>query len=210
MEKFPKKLSLCYKTVSKGGILENLNDEPFKDPITQLLNKKEEVEIILKSHKENLFRFLYFNWRTIHDKLYSEDYTIDLDDDKYYISYDLSDLFYIDLIIMNYEETKEFNYSLKFIQNINNIQKSIGGENKYKKLIYAKIIIDLINYIIKTGDVDEVEQEILDDLKISNENIIEKSLNEIKNSFKGIDNYFSEEEIFKIDEIYSFLKICII
>ena len=57
MKKLSKKLSLCYKTVSKGGMLEYLNDESIKDPIIQLLNKKEEVEIILKSHKENKFRF---------------------------------------------------------------------------------------------------------------------------------------------------------
>ena len=204
MKKLPKKLSLCYKTLSKGGILNKLDDESIKDPITQLLNKKEEVEMILKSHKENKFKFLYFNWETIHDKLYSEE-SIDLENDKYNISYNLSDLFYIDLIIMNYEETKEFNYSLKFIKNIDNIQKSIYEEDTYKKLIYAKIIIDLINFIIKTNDVDDIDQDILNDIKISNENIIEKSLNSIKNSFKGIDNYFSGEEIFKIDEIYSFI-----
>ena len=204
MKKLSKKLSLCYKTVSKGGMLEYLNDESIKDPIIQLLNKKEEVEIILKSHKENKFRFLYFNWKTIHDKLYSEE-SIDLDDDNYNISYTLSDLFYIDLIIMSYEETKEFNYSLKFINNINNIQKNIIEEDKYAKLAYAKIIIDLINFIIKTNDVDDLDQEILEEIKISNEKIIENSLNEIRKSFIGIDNYFSGEEIFKIDEIYSFI-----
>ena len=202
MKKLSKKLSLCYKTVLKGGILDTLNNDSFKDPINQLLNKKEEVEIILKSRKVNLFKFLYFNWKNIHDKLYKEDYVIDLDDDKYNTSFTLSDLFYIDLIIMNYEETREFYYSLKLIEKLNEKQKRFKENDTYRKLIYAKIIIDLINHIY---DVDDLDQETLNDIKASNEEIMKNSLNSIKINFQGIDNYFSDEKKYKIDEIYSFI-----
>ena len=202
MKKLSKKLSLCYKTVLKGGILDTLNNDSFKDPINQLLNKKEEVEIILKSRKVNLFKFLNFNWKNIHDKLYKEDYVIDLDDDKYNTSFTLSDLFYIDLIIMNYEETREFYYSLKLIEKLNEKQKRFKENDTYRKLIYAKIIIDLINHIY---DVDDLDQETLNDIKASNEEIMKNSLNSIKINFQGIDNYFSDEKKYKIDEIYSFI-----
>ena len=202
MNKLPKKLSLCYKTVLKGGILDTLNNDSIKDPINQLLNKKEEVDMILKSRRVELFKFLYFNWKNIHDKLYKEDYVIDLDDDKYNTSFTLSNLFYIDLIIMNYEETREFYYSLKLIEKLNHMQKSLKGKDIYRKLIYAKIIIDLINHIY---DVDDLDQETLNDIKASNEEIIKNSLNSIKINFQGIDNYFSDEKEYKIDEIYSFI-----
>ena len=182
--------------------MDTLNNDSFKDPINQLLNKKEEVEIILKSRKVDLFKFLYFNWKNIHDKLYKEDYVIDLDDDKYNTSFTLSDLFYIDLIIMNYEETREFYYSLKLIEKLNEKQKRFKENDTYRKLIYAKIIIDLINHIY---DVDDLDQETLNDIKASNEEIMKNSLNSIKINFQGIDNYFSDEKKYQIDEIYSFI-----
>ena len=202
MEYIPEKLLLCYKTSLKGGMMDNLNDESIKEPINKLINKKNEIDIIVNRKKNNLFKFLYFNWKIIGDILYEEDELIDLNDKKNILK-QLSDFFYLDLIIKNNEEIKEFNYSIKLINVINNIQINNKDEEIFKKLICAKIIIDLINNI----DSEETDTDILDNIKKSNEDIIEnitKNDLQIDNiKFESIDSDFILEK--KIDEIYSFI-----
>ena len=98
MEYIPEKLLLCYKTSLKGGMVDNLSDETIIGPINQLINKKNEIDIIVNRKKNNLFKFLYFNWKIIDDILYEEDYVIDLNNKKNILK-QLSDFFYLDLII---------------------------------------------------------------------------------------------------------------
>jgi len=208
MEFIPEKLLLCYKTSLKGGMVDNLNDETIIEPINQLINKKNEIDIIVNSKKNNLFKFLYFNWKIIDDILYEEDYVIDLNNKKNILK-QLSDFFYLDLIIKNNEEIKEFNYTIKLIDVINNIQINNKDEEIFKKLICDKIIIDLINNIYNNDNVD-ADTDILDNIKKSNENIIENiiknNLIKTKYNFESIDNNFLNDiNEKKIDEIYSFI-----
>ena len=62
--------------------MDNLNDETIIEPINQLINKKNEIDIIVNRKKNNLLKFLYFNWKIIGDILYEEDELIDLNDKK--------------------------------------------------------------------------------------------------------------------------------
>ena len=200
MKKIRKKLSICYQTTLNGGMLDKSNN---KEPINQLLNNIEDIEYILHSGKQKSFNFFYFNWKTIHDILYEEDKLFHLENNN--ISFQLSDFFYIDIIIIHYDDIVEFKYSLKLIEKINEIQDKIKEAYNLKKLIWAKIIIDLINHFQKKEDEDnnDEDEEILKRIKINNEKIIKSNLDYIKNNFQNLENLFKKET--KIDEIYSFI-----
>ena len=104
---------------------------------------------------------------------------------------DLSELFYLDLMIINVIELQNFDYSSEFIENINNI----NIDEIYKKVLYSKIIIDLINNI---NQEKEEENDTLEKIKEYNKKIIDDNLSEFN---KIINNKDIFED--KIDEIYS-------
>ena len=89
-----------------------------------------------------------------------------------------------------------FKISLEFIENINNMQNLINDE-VYKKVIYSKIIIDLIKYF--NQDEENVSTENLEKIEEFNKKILEDNLSE----FNKIINYKGILEDGKIDEIYS-------
>ena len=197
MKKFSKKLSICYQTTLNGGMFDNLNNDSIKEPINQLLNNIEEIKFILSSGKKNLFKFFYFNWETIDNILYEYDDVLDLEDNNNNFLFQLSELFYIDLIIMN-KEVREFDYSEKFIKEINEIQQHTQERYNLKKLVWAKIIIDLINKINE----ENPDENILEEIKDNNKIIFSKNLSKFNNNTQNIENLLKEDT--KIDEIYSF------
>ena len=91
-----------------------------------------------------MFKFFYFNWETIHNILYDVDEILDLEDNNNNFLFQLFDLFYLDLIIVT-NDMVEFNYTQKLINEFNEIQKNTIETYNLKKLIWAKIIIDLYN-----------------------------------------------------------------
>ena len=144
-----------------------------------------------------MFKFFYFNWETIHNILYDVDEILDLEDNNNNFLFQLSELFYIDLIIMN-KEVREFDYSEKFIKEINEIQQHTQERYNLKKLVWAKIIIDLINKINE----ENPDENILEEIKDNNKIIFSKNLSKFNNNSYNIENLFKEDT--KIDEIYSF------
>ena len=189
-----KKIKICYETILKGGMNDSLNEKFQNEPLNKLITNFEEVDNFLKSGKDKIFQFLYFIWRVFNDILYNNDKLIDLDEFK--IENDkLSELFYLDLILMYNTGISNFEYSLEFIKNINEIGKN-NSKQKYKPLIYAKIILDLINNF---QDEAEIEEDSLNEIKDFNNKIIEDNLIYF-NDFNIDKNDFEDK---KIDEIYS-------
>ena len=157
----------------KGGMNDSLSlNEKFQnEPLNKLITNFEEVENFLKTGKDKIFQFLYFIWRVFNDILYNNDKLIDLDEFK--IENDkLSELFYLDLILMYNTGISNFEYSLEFIKNINEIGKN-NSKQEYKQLIYSKIIFDLINNF---QDEAEIEEDSLNEIKDFNNKIIEDNL----------------------------------
>ena len=198
MESLPKKLSICYEAVLKGGMNDNLEEKFPNEPLNKLLNNYEEIEIILRSGKDKIYQFLYYIWKTIYDILYNEDKIIDLNEIKS-ANNKLSELFYLDLLIMYKSDITNFKCNLEFIENINNLQK-INKDEIYKKMLRSKIIIDLIN-IYKNNEEIVIENDSLNDINESNTNLIKENLSVFNELNLGEDLFENE----KIDEIYSII-----
>ena len=193
-----KKILICYETILKGGINNSLTEKFKNEPLIKLITNVEEVKNFLKTKEEKIFQFLYFICSVINDILYKNDELIDLDEFKV-DNNKLSELFYLDLILMHNTEIYNFEYSFDLIKNINDIQKN-NNEQTYKKMMYSKIILDLINNFQKEEEIDENSFE---EIKNINENIIEENIDSF-NEFNIDKNIFESE---KIDEIYSTILV---
>ena len=98
--------------------------------------------------------------------------------------------------MINDDILENFKISLEFIENINNMQNLIN-DKLYKKVIYSKIIIDLIKNF--NQDEENVSTENLEKIEEFNRKILEDNLSE----FNKIINDKGILEDGKIDEIYS-------
>ena len=197
MDSLPKKLLIAYNIILKGGMNDNSDGKFQNEPINELLTNYEELENIIKSRKDRIYLFLYFTWNKVGTDdgiLYNESKLINLNEllNK---NNNLSELFYLDLMI-NDDILHYFKISLEFIENINNMQNLINDE-VYKKVIYSKIIIDLIKYF--NQDEENVSTENLEKIEEFNKKILEDNLSE----FNKIINNKGILEEGKIDEIYS-------
>ena len=197
MDSLSKKLLIAYNIILKGGMNDNSDGKFKNEPINELLTNYEELENIIKSRKDRIYLFLYFTWNKVGTDdgiLYNESKLINLNEllNK---NNNLSELFYLDLMI-NDDILHYFKISLEFIENINNMQNLINDE-VYKKVIYSKIIIDLIKNF--NQDEENVSTENLEKIEEFNKKILEDNLSE----FNKIINNKGILEEGKIDEIYS-------
>ena len=150
----------------------------------KLVLNYEEIENIIKEKKGQFLELFYFNKENIHDILYQTENVINIEDNKIR---KLSDLFYLDLLIMdnpniiNYKFSK--NIIIKFCEELSTEKKEL------KKAILSKIIIDCIECYKGFGDYDE--------------KINERSLNKLSNLCKKkIKNIIKNNEIFS--EVYNY------
>ena len=197
MDSLSKKLLIAYNIILKGGMNDNSDGKFKNEPINELLTNYEELENIIKSRKDRIYLFLYFTWNKVGTDdgiLYNESKLINLNEllNK---NNNLSELFYLDLMI-NDDILHYFKISLEFIENINNMQNLINDE-VYKKVIYSKIIIDLIKYF--NQDEENVSTENLEKIEEFNKKILEDNLSEFNKIINNKDIF----EDGKIDEIYS-------
>ena len=197
MDSLSKKLLIAYNIILKGGMNDNSDGKFKNEPINELLTNYEELENIIKSGKDRIYLFLYFTWSKVGTDdgiLYNESKLINLNEllNK---NNNLSELFYLDLMI-NDDILENFKISLEFIENINNMQNLIKDE-LYKKVIYSKIIIDLIKNFNQNRE--NVSTENLEKIEEFNKKILEDNLSE----FNKIINDKGILEEGKIDEIYS-------
>jgi hypothetical protein len=131
-----------------------------------------------------------------HFILYKEEETINIE--SYNIEKELSNLFYLNLLIMENLETLNYEYSFDFI-------KSIHDSNKeakiLKKVLVSKIILELLKNYEGLDEYEENEdKEKVDELKQENEKIIKDNIDELKK----IDSIFTDDYIIKekLDELY--------
>ena len=191
------KLSIYYEIALRGRMNINLKNLSNNEPINKSITKYEEVMSILKSGKDKLFQFLYLIWSSVSSLLYEYDSLININEIK--INEDnLSDLFYLDLLLLANAEISDLEYSFEFIEKINNIQKKYK-EEKFKKIILAKIIIDLINNFNGEENINISLKEIRE----LNENIIMDNLEYFNNNIgKKNEDFFISN---KVDKIYSYI-----
>ena len=190
MDSLSKKILIAYQIALRGEMNDNFDGKFENEPINKLLTNYEDIETIIKSGKERIYLFLYFVWKNVLKILWDKDSLIDLNEQQNKNN-NLSELFYLDLMMQ--EEIQNFDYPLEFIENINKIQ-NLDNNEIYKKVIYSKIIIDLIKNFNQ-----EVENDSLEKIEEFNNKIIEDNLSE----FNKIINNKGVFEEGKIDEIYS-------
>ena len=142
-------------------------------------------------------KFIYFNRNWFHNVLYEREelIIIEFDEQKNNLYY----CFYLDLLIMENPDIINYAYSLDFIKTINTERKKTS--QKYKLIMFSKIILDLIGNYRETDEYNEKEDNFeLEEIGKENRLIIKNNI-EI---FKEIDLNFNEDDILKkkIDVIY--------
>ena len=183
----------------------NYNNE-FINEFKLLLEKKKENEnIYLKELQTNynldrlkIIKLLYFNQKSIHKLLLEQDMPdiqIIMDEKIQSLSFN----FYLSLLIRQNSTFNYYNYSLEYIQELYEKQKT-NNENKYNKIIISKMMHDLIEYYKHLDEYWDYQNEV-DTL----ENEINNIINENINIFNELDINWNIKEIKQknIDEIYS-------
>ena len=177
---------------------ENIYIEQY-NPISKLLQDYEEFETILNLFKrKNLTKILYINSKTIEKILYDAGEIVEINSKE--IENDLNYFFYLSLLIKN-SDIVNYSYKIDLINKINE-QYEKNEQNKHKKIMISKIILDLIIYY---EDIKN-ESESNESPQIPTET--EKNLS-IFQDFKlnwNLEDFKSK----KIDEIYTDLIISII
>jgi len=156
----------------------------------------EKIKQKLESETD-IIKFIYYNRIWFHKVLYEREQLvkIEFEEQKKNLYY----CFYLDLLIMECSEILNYTYSLDFIKIINKERKKIS--QKYKLIIFCKIIIDLIENYKGIDECNENENTLLlENLIKENRQIIEKNIE----VFAEIDLKVSIDNILKkkIDEIY--------
>ena len=164
-----------YEYISTKALIETANS--FKSP---LIIKYEEIDTILKNFIYNKVKFLYFNKKDIHKILYDSEETITINKDI--VKNDMSDFFYLLLLIEDNPAIISYVYSIDFIKNINNQLGNEGSKNLYnnnvKELNELKINLDFI----KNKKVDEIYANIINELinSINNNEFVSKIIEELE------------------------------
>ena len=112
-----------------------------------------------------------------------------------HIKFELSDYFYLSLLISGEPDSIIYKYDYNLIISIDNKNKS--SENSLKKAMTSKIIIDLINNFKNVKDNVQKYQKELSEIEKENKEIIEKNIKEFKINL-NIDDIIC----MKIDDIY--------
>ena len=164
------------------------------DPILNLINDFSEIKALLNKIPDK-FKFIYFHRKKIKKILYNNEEQIILDSDK--IENTLDNIFYLSLLLTENIEIVNYKYSIDYIKQLN---KSNENNNlELSKMIFSKIILDLIEYFKGFEEYDESNELFIDDIKNKNIDIIQKNKS-ILEEFNLDDKVFINKSI---DEIYS-------
>ena len=214
MELYDNKFKYENKLMPKHNIILILqpNESNKKESLNKLIYRFEEISELLhflNENNENIAKFIYDNMNNIHLILYKSDEVINLN--SFLIKQDLSNYFYLNLLIVENQEIINYSYSFDFINffNKNNLIKT-SHIKKFRKIINSKIILDLIKNYEGLDDYDEDEEtnEKLSKIKSDNINIIKENID----IFKEIELEIKSDNIIdkKIDDLYSEIIINII
>ena len=168
----------------------------FSESLIHLPKYFDKIKQKLESEADTI-KFIYFNSNWFHNVLYKKEQIVKIKNEEQ--KKNLYYCFYLDLLIVENPLIINYTYSLDFIKTINTERKKTS--QKYKLIIFSKIILDLIDNYEGTDEYNENEESIeLEEIKKENRQIIKDNI-EI---FKEIGLYLNEDDILKkkIDEIY--------
>ena len=171
-------------TTSKYKYLLKIN-KLKDDPISLLIGEYSEIEEfrkILSSMKEqNLFKQLYLNTKNLLDILLEEEKILNVNYED--CKKNLSEYYYLDLLINENKYIINFAYHLDFIKKI--IKDNKDNQKPLSKLINSKIVLDLIDNYINSDTYNEYnEKEEIEDIINENKIIIKNNLNNLKDDIE--------------------------
>ena len=181
----------------------------YLDPVLQLYNYQE-IQLL----ENNLFgikktELFYFNKDKIHNNLYQEEQFIDID--SYENSKSLTFCFYLSILINDKKAYINYKHNISYINEIFEIMEK--SENKFKKKLYSKFLIDIIyNYKGIEQYNEKEEKELNEKLTVCENNIKNKDIENIyidiivwllKNNnlenYENVYNIIKEVELESID-----------
>ena len=192
------KISLCYK-YTLNDPYENEKNEQKDNPISNLFSSFDEIKYIIENNNKylNLFKFIYFNRTKINSILYDSEEMIHLNSTD--IKNDISNYFYLALLLESDQTVVNYEYSFDIIKNIDKQLKNKENKdnNIFKQMVTSKLLIDLIENYRRLEQEDEQYKEQLDTIekqaiKINEECIKKLGLEEKKIKTNN-----------KIDQIYA-------
>ena len=205
-----KKIKICnlINNLSNIDFLYNYNE--FINEFQKLAENNDinyininDFENIFGCNKLNIIKLLYYNRNNIHQILYDKEKIIKIDGDIQNLSF----YFYLSLLIKE-KEIINYSFSYEYIEKINEKQKN--NENIFNKIMFSKIIFDLIDNLKNQEDYDENFNNEIEE-KILNENykIIEDNINNF-NKILGLcwDKEYIQNN--KIKELYLEIKNALI
>jgi len=172
-----------------------------KAPLNNLICNFEELKKLLdylKENKLNIQEKLYFCMINFDSILYKEDKTINIE--SFNTKIELSNLFFLNLLIMDNINLINYKYSFNFIKRIFDSNKN--GKN-LKKVLVSKIIIWLLNNYKGSKYYQGEFKEKFDELEEQNEKKMKDNIIDLKkndSSFNGFNDYYIKNK--KIDELY--------
>ena len=160
------------------------------DPFYRIFNQYKDIETFISKEKDkiNTIKHLYFGKDIIHKILYEFDKNIKItyEDEK---QKSLAFNFYLNLLINDNTEITNYTYSFDYINKLNDEQKKI--KEKYKLILNAKIILDLINNFKNTDEYNEDEhEELLENIEIENKKLL--NINIIFDETKNLNDIYTE------------------
>ena len=167
-----------------------------EDPLINILETYNEIKNLSNLNLYEAIKYFYFSINKVENILYETDELIDIEKEEKNLAFH----FYLNLLIKVNLTITNYSYSFYLIEELNKVRKNIKQE--FKSILYAKCIIDLINYYTQLDkNDDDKKKKQLEKIQIENEKYIKdkiKIFNEI--NLNKDENYLKEN---KIDEIYS-------
>ena len=189
------KLNLCYYSTLAQP---EENDTNYnKNPIFKLLSNYEDIQSILKFVDKDIIKFLYFNRFKVDKILYDSEEVIPINKEEKELNF----YFYLSLLIEENVNVVNYSYPIKLIKNLNN-QQTKEKSRKIRRIILAKLIIELIINYEQNENEENEDNKFDEDLK----KMKEYNLGIIKDNIIAFEDFkLKEEEVLtkKIDDIYA-------
>ena len=161
-----------------------------------LVDTFDDIRNNFPSENVKLLKFFYFNRKKILKILYDEGKNITIDNNM--TKDNLSNLLYLLLLIESDKDLVNFEFSLDFINNINDKLKK--DKSKYKKILLSTILFKLIlNYRNTDTYNKENDEKKLTEIEKDIKNYIKKNINNIREFTTNLnENNLNEIEIEKL------------
>ena len=188
-----------HNNINKYELLKFINKKTgsFIDEVDatfKLINNFSEINALLNKNSDK-FKFIYFSKTNIKNILYDCEKEIILDSDK--IENSLDKIFYLSLLVKENEEIINYKYSIDYIKQLD--KSNENNSLPLRKIIFSKIILDLIDYFRGFEEYNESIESFIDEIKNKNIDIIKNNNNILKEFNLEFKDFINKS----IDEIYS-------